>query len=114
MYGAGQSKKSLIPQLEKAIENGDEVFNMSRGDQLRDYLPVEKVAEIIVKCALQDSVQGILNCSSNRPISVLDLVKKHLKKKHKNIKLNTGYYSYPDYEPFHFWGDNTKLLNLIK
>lgn len=109
MYGAGQSEKSILPLLEKAIKNGDEVFNMSNGDQLRDYLPVEKVSENIVKFALQDKILGIVNCSSNEPISVLDLVKNYIKTKGSNIKLNTGYYPYADYEPKNFWGCNQKL-----
>jgi cephalosporin hydroxylase/nucleoside-diphosphate-sugar epimerase len=113
MYGAGQSEKSILPLLDKAIENGDKVFNMSKGDQLRDYLPVEKVSENIVIFALQDKSEGILNCSSNKPVSVKQLVEEHLKRKHKHIDLNTGFYPYPDYEPFQFWGDNTKLLNII-
>jgi nucleoside-diphosphate-sugar epimerase len=48
MYGKGQSPKSLISQLDKAIENGDEVFNMSGGEQVRDFLRVEEVADYIV------------------------------------------------------------------
>ncbi len=46
MYGKGQSSNSILSQLDRALENGDTSFNMSGGEQLRDYLPVEKVAEI--------------------------------------------------------------------
>jgi len=113
MYGAGQSEKSILPLLDKAIEKGDTIFNMSKGDQLRDYLPVESVSENIVIFALQDCVEGIVNCSSNKPVSVKQLVETHLKHKHKNIQLNTGFYPYPDYESFQFWGDNAKFLNII-
>jgi hypothetical protein len=24
-----------------------------------------------------------------------------------------GFYNYPDYEPFAFWGDNTKLISIL-
>ena len=48
MYGKGQSPNSILSQLEAALENGDKVFNMSGGEQLRDYLPVEKVEEYII------------------------------------------------------------------
>ena len=109
MYGKGQSLNSILSQLDKALENGETSFNMSGGEQLRDYLPVEKVAEYIVKISMQNEVQGIINCCSGTPISIRSFVENHLKKKEKKIHLNLGYYPYPDYEPMAFWGDDKKL-----
>lgn len=112
MYGKGQSPNSILSQLDRALENGDSTFNMSMGDQLRDYLPVEKMAEYIVNISLQNEVTGIINCCSGNPISIKTLVKDHLKQKQKTIHLNLGYYPYPDYEPKNFWGDNSKLKQI--
>jgi dTDP-6-deoxy-L-talose 4-dehydrogenase (NAD+) len=114
MYGKGQSEKSIIPLLEKALAANEPTFNMSKGDQMRDYLPVTTVSENIVIFALQQKVEGIINCSSNNPISIKELVENYLKEHNKHINLNLGFYPYPDYEPFKFWGDNTKQLNIIK
>ena len=113
MYGKGQNPNSILSQLDKTIEEGKEIFNMSGGEQLRDYLPVEKVAEYIVRIALQNQVEGIINCCSGQPIAVKELVKSYLAIKHKNIHLNLGYYPYPDYEPMRFWGDDKKLKTII-
>jgi nucleoside-diphosphate-sugar epimerase len=109
MYGEGQNSNSLLSQLDKALQNGDEVFNMSGGEQTRDYLPVSTVAENIVRIALQKNVQGIINCSSGVPITVKDFVHQHLEQVRKSIQLNPGYYPYTDYEPMHFWGSTEKL-----
>ena len=114
MYGKGQNPKSIIPQLELALENNDETFNISGGEQLRDYLPVKKVAEYIVKISLQNKINGIINCCSGEPISIRKLVENYLKLRNKKIKLNLGYYPYPDYVPMAFWGDNTKLKSILK
>ncbi|MEJ7822559.1 MAG: NAD(P)-dependent oxidoreductase, partial [Chitinophagaceae bacterium] len=38
MYGKGQNPNSLLSQLESALEKGETTFNMSGGEQLRDYL----------------------------------------------------------------------------
>ncbi len=103
-YGKGQMGTSLLAQLETAIKNGDEVFNMSGGEQLRDYLPVEKMAAKITSFSLDDNLNGILNCCSGKPISVKRLVEDYVKENGYNIKLNFGYYPYPDYESMAFWG----------
>ncbi|MDQ6763128.1 MAG: NAD-dependent epimerase/dehydratase family protein [Bacteroidota bacterium] len=113
MYGKGQNPNSLLSQLDMALLNGDEIFNMSGGEQIRDYLPVEKVAEYIVKISLQNEVSGIVNCCSGKPVKVKDFVENYLKENNKPIKLNTGFYPYPDYEAMAFWGDDTKLKKII-
>ncbi len=109
MFGMGQNPGSLLSQLDKALKNGEKVFNMSGGEQVRDYLPVEKVAEYIVKVALQSKVKSIINCCSGIPITVKQLVENYLKKKNISIQLNLGYYPYPNHESMAFWGDNNKL-----
>ncbi|MBW1705212.1 MAG: NAD(P)-dependent oxidoreductase [Deltaproteobacteria bacterium] len=113
LYGEGQSEKSLLSQLNSAVRKGDEFFNMSGGEQLRDYLPVEKAAQYIRDIALQNKVQGIINCCSGTPVSILRFVKKYLDEKGYSIKLNLGFYPYPDYEPMAFWGDNKKLQRVL-
>jgi nucleoside-diphosphate-sugar epimerase len=114
MYGRGQSAYSLLSQLDKALRNNVKTFNMSLGEQERDYLPIEKVAEYIVKIMKQDAVNGIINCCSGKPVTIKAFVENYLKETNKSISLNLGYYPYPDYEPMHFWGDNTKLKTIIK
>jgi len=112
MYGKGQNQKSLLSQLDKALDNGDAVFNMSGGEQERDYLPVEAVATNIVKIALQNKTEGIINCCSGRPVTVKAFVQDYLRKKNRQMALNLGYYPYPDYEAMRFWGDNKKLQQI--
>ena len=84
LYGKGQNPKSLFPQLDKAIEDNEEVFNMSGGEQVRDYLPVEQVAKNLVRIATQKKVTGVINCSSNQPVKVKDLVHQIYVSKRKN------------------------------
>jgi nucleoside-diphosphate-sugar epimerase len=113
LYGEGQNANSLLSQLQRALQNGDQEFNMSGGEQERDYLPVEKVAEYIVTIAFQNKISGIINCCSNTPIKVKELVENYLEETGQEIKLNLGYYPYTDYEPMHFWGDNSKLKMIL-
>lgn len=112
MYGEGQNRNSLLAQLDIAIDKGLPVFNMSEGDQLRDYLPIQEVAENFVIALENPQLEGIINCCSGRPVSVLALVEQRCHAKASNIKLNRGYYPYPDYEPLAFWGVPSKLTAL--
>jgi len=109
VYGEGQSSGSLLSQLDLAIESGDEVFNMSPGDQIRDFVPIEYAAEVICMSAESSALQGIINCCSGNPKSVLDFVKERCAKKSSSITLNLCFYDYPRYEPYKFWGVSENL-----
>jgi len=112
MYGKGQAENSLISQLNRALENNDKVFNMSGGEQIRDFLPVQEVATNIVKLASKNSLSGIFNCSSNNPVKLYLFVENYLKKINEKIELNLGYYPYSPLEPMCFWGNNKKMFNI--
>lgn len=114
LYGEGQTPKSIIPQLDKALNNDEDVFNMSGGEQLRDYLPVEKVAEYIIRISIQNEINGIINCCSGEPISIRRIVEEHMNRRNMKIRLNLGFYPYPDYVAMAFWGDNTKLKKILR
>lgn len=113
LYGEGQAENSLFPQLRKAVERGDTVFDMSGGEQLRDYLPVSEVAKSIVALALKQSDIGTINICSGQPISVRRLVERWIIENGWSINLNLGCYPYPEYEPMAFWGNAQKLTSLI-
>lgn len=112
MYGKGQNNNSVIPQLEKALKNGDQLFNMSGGEQIRDYLTVEEVAKNIVKIALQSKIYGIINNCSGLPQKLVEVINDYLENNNKKINLNLGYYPYSNIEPKAFWGCNKKLKKI--
>ncbi|MDA9142035.1 NAD(P)-dependent oxidoreductase [Gammaproteobacteria bacterium] len=109
MYGSGQNPQSLLPQLDVAIDNNEEIFNMSGGEQLRDYLPIEEVVKQLFNLYKKNQ-NGVFNVCSGNPISVRSLVENRIKERNSSIKPNFGYYPYTDSEPMSFWGipDNQK------
>lgn len=111
MYGEGQNPNSLLAQLQAAIDDDIAVFNMSEGEQLRDYLPVEKVASYLLELVEHPEHDGVVNICSGTPISVRRLVEDYIADKHTGIRLNLGYYSYAEYEPMAFWGVRKKNEN---
>lgn len=109
MYGEGQNTNSLLAQLDRAIDEGKPRFDMSLGDQLLDYLPIQIVAENFANALESPSCNGVINCCSGAPTSVYDLVSQRCRTRGSNILLNRGFYPYPDYEPLAFWGVPSKL-----
>ncbi|MDQ2854167.1 MAG: NAD(P)-dependent oxidoreductase [Chloroflexota bacterium] len=109
LHGEGQAPGSLLPLLEAAIARGDAAFDMSGGEQQRDYLPVEEAAHYLVELALNGMDNGVVNVCSGRPISVRELAESLVAKRGSPIRLNLGRVPYPDYEPMVFWGDRSKL-----
>jgi len=109
LYGNGQSPNSIYSQLQAAVIQGDAVFNMSGGEQLRDYLPAHEVARLIVELAMRRYNHAIINVCAGQPISVRRLVEGWLTQRGWDITLNLGHYPYQDYEPMAFWGNSLKL-----
>ena len=103
-FGAGQNPNSLLAKLDQSIKSGDTAFKMSRGEQLRDYLPVSKVASKLSE-VLHSSYTGVINICSGQPISVRQLVEERLNQRGRRIELLLGHYHYTNYEPMAFWGD---------
>jgi dTDP-6-deoxy-L-talose 4-dehydrogenase (NAD+) len=112
-YGPGQAAGSLLPQLAAAVARGDQRFNMSGGEQLRDYLPVAEVARLLVALAMRRCDAGVVNVCSGRPVRVRDLVDSWIALNHWQIAPNPGHYPYPDYEPMAFWGERRRLDALL-
>ncbi len=113
-YGEGQNPGSLLAQLDRAIDRGDTSFDMSGGEQLRDYLPVSDVAARLVWLVEHAEVKGSINICSGKPISVRELVESRIAERGAKIKLNLGAHPYPDYEPMEFWGRSRIPDNLSK
>ena len=111
-YGPGQNPASLLAAVDRAIDAGAAEFDMSAGEQLRDYLPVEEVARRMVLLIEHPECEGIVNVCRGAPISVRSLVEQHIEGRRARLALNLGRHPYPAYEPLAFWGDGSKLAAL--
>ena len=108
-FGSGQSPSSLLSRLDRAISNGQTTFEMTKGEQLRDYLPVELLAQYVVRILERPQRTGVVNICSGKPISVRRLAEKHVAKMESSIHLEFGRVPYPAHEPMAFWGDARRL-----
>lgn len=113
LHGEGQNPNSLLAALDRAIDAGDDSFNMSAGEQLRDYLAIETAAGYLAAIVQQREFDGVINCASGQPVSVRALVEQRLRARGATIQLNLGHYPYPTHEPMAFWGVTDRLQQLL-
>ena len=114
MFGDGQSPNSLWSQIKRTVEQGAHTFDMSGGEQLRDYLPVALVAKHLVSLTMMTRDLGCVNVCSGTPVSVRRLVEGWITENGWRLDLNLGHYPYPEHEPLAFWGDRTKLDHCLQ
>jgi len=112
-FGPGQAPTSLWSLFNAAVGRGDHTFDMSAGEQLRDFLPVGDLAARLVDLGLLQTGAGIVNLGSGKPTSVRTLVEGWRSALQSDISLNLGHYPYPNYEPMAFWADCTKLSSVL-
>ncbi|WP_454834287.1 NAD-dependent epimerase/dehydratase family protein [Pseudomonas lini] len=112
LYGEGQNPNSLLASLDRAIDAGDTQFNMSTGDQLRDYLEIREAASQLASLIVCRDVDGVINCCSGQPVSVRALVEQRIRQRQSTIVLNLGHYGYSAHEPMAFWGVAQRISQL--
>ncbi len=114
IYGEGQSGGSIYSQLKDAVAQGKTEFNMTSGEQLRDYLHIDEVASILVNLAIRQKNFGIVNVCSGKPRSIRNIVEGWLKDNNWEINLKLGHFNYSDYESMAFWGCRLKLNTILE
>ena len=113
LHGEGQNPNSLLAALDRAIDAADASFNMSGGEQLRDFLPIATATAYLAAILHQRDFDGVINCASGQPVSVRSLVEERLRERGAALNLNLGHYPYPTHEPMAFWAVTERLQQLL-
>jgi dTDP-6-deoxy-L-talose 4-dehydrogenase (NAD+) len=111
-FGHGQNPTSLLPSLQRAIDQGDPTFAMSSGRQVRDFVPVDQAAKLLLRLTTHPEAQGVYNCGSGRPISLRELAEKRITESLALTALRLGVYPDRQDEPLAFWADSSKTNRL--
>ena len=113
-YGEFQNPKSLIPSLIRAIKNNEKFFTIGAGDQIRDFISIEKVVNYLLFLVNNRENEGIFNIGSGKPTSIKSLVNEIVENENSNISILENLDKNRKNEPQEFWADMTKLNNLYK
>lgn len=93
IFGDGQNEKNFYPALKKAALSGND-FSMTKGEQIRDFFPVDLAVKQICEGIKFENVgineTKILNIGSGTPRSVLKFAQDNWIKFKAKGKLNVG------------------------
>lgn len=110
VFGERESDKWLIPNVIKAILQGEEKIDCTFGQQRYSYLYVKDFAEAVKKIVKSDgNYSGIYNISSNHPIKLRTLLEMIKEKTNPNFQLNYGALPYRSGQSMHMEGDASKF-----
>lgn len=114
ILGDDRNNHSIFTKLLEADAAGKKLFPFTTGQAKYDFINVEELAYQIASVAMQNEVNGIINCCSGYPVSLADKVEEYIKENHLKIKLEYG--AYPDraYDSPVIYGDNTKIKMILK
>lgn len=114
LHGEGQNPNSLLAALDRAIDGGEATFDMSAGEQLRDFQPITEAARQLAGLLHCREFSGVVNCASGQPTSVRSLVEQRLRERGAHLQLNLGHYPYPTHEPMAFWAVTDRMQHQLQ
>lgn len=114
IYGDDANARSIFGKLLQAAREGKTTFPFTSGKNKYDFIPVAELARQIAACVLQDTIDGVINCCSGRPVSLAERVEEFIRENALNIKLEYG--AYPDraYDSPAVWGNDAKIQTILK
>lgn len=110
IFGENEGIHKFIPQLMKSIIL-NKTIEMTRGEQIRDYLYIKDLIEAYITLALTDvPLYEVYNVCSGVGVKIKDLAIEVVKIANSSLQLlNFGVIPYRKNEVMHFVGDNSKI-----
>ncbi len=109
-YGPQEDERRVIPALIRALHQGQS-FAATKGDQARDYIYVEDVAEAFCTL-LEKEAHGVFNISSGVAVTVRQVLETIGDLMGRSGLISFGSQPYRNWEPPFICGDNHNLRDL--
>lgn len=104
-YGEGQHGANFWPALREAARSGAD-FEMTPGEQVRDYIPVEDVAAAVLDAAVRDDIVAgqpwVKNVASGHPVTMRAFAEHWWSRWQASGTLRIGAKPYRPNEPMRF------------
>lgn len=104
---------SIFSKLLKAGQAGQKHFPFTMGKNLYDFITVDELARQIAVAATQDTVDGIINVCTGKPLSLAERVESYIKENNLDITLDYGAYPDRPYDSPGEWGNPDKITEIL-
>jgi len=111
-YGEGMSTEFFLPQLILKLKSG-ESFDMTLGEQVRDFIYVNDVIEALLLSIRVDVNNQIFNVSSGIGKTIKEIAIELKKQLKSNSRINLGSLPYRGNEVWEMIGDNSKFTKIF-
>lgn len=103
---------SIFSKIMSASKEGKKTFPFTTGQNQYDFIDYELFCEQIAKAAIQNEINGVVECCSGKPEKLADRVERFIADNNLDIKLEYGTFPDRPYDSKAVWGDASKI-NLI-
>ena len=114
IVGNDPNGSSIFSKIIKANNNGSRLFPFTSGQNKYDFLDYKDFCYYVAIAVTQSSVKGIINIASGKPVKLSDRVEKFIKDNALQIELQYGVFPERPYDSKAIWGNNEKLLTILK
>ncbi len=108
-YGA-----SIFSKIMQAANDGKTEFPFTTGVCKYDFLDYQEFCRLVSLATVQNEITGIINIASGNPESLASRVERFISDNALNIALEYGAYPERPYDSKEIWGNNQKLLKILK
>jgi dTDP-6-deoxy-L-talose 4-dehydrogenase (NAD+) len=114
IYGDDIKSNSIFSKILAACQEGKTRFPFTTGKNKYDFIKINDLVSQIVAVAMQDKVTGIIECCSGIPVSLSTQVENFIVENNLGIKLEYGAFPDRSYDSPALWGDNKKILKIMR
>ena len=113
ILGDDAKNHSIFTKICQAAQEGKKTFPFTSGKTKYDFLHIEDLADQISAVAMQDKVNGIVNCGSGKPVTLAEQVEAFIKEHGFDIKLEYGAFPDRPYDSPIIYGDDKKIKAIM-
>ena len=115
IFGGDQPSTTIYGSMMEHIIRGKTTFNMSSGQQVRDYLHIDTVCQMILAVVMSKKGFDVVNICSGQGLTLEKHVRGWLHDISPKINLSLNLGALPDRkdEPFLLWGSSHKFDSLL-
>lgn len=113
ILGDDKNNHSIFTKLLEAEESGRGRFPFTTGNNKYDFITVSELAQQIASVAVQDKIDGIINCCTGKPVSLAECVERYIAENGLKIKLEYGAFPDRPYDSPCVYGDSTLITNIL-